>query len=397
MGRSYGDAGQLREGLVIDTSRFKGVVLDAEAGLATAEAGVTIGELLQAVVPAGWMVPVVPGTQHVSLGGALASDIHGKNHGTAGTLGAHVRSLELLDAAGQLHHLAPPDDLFRATIGGMGLTGVIVRAQIRLRPVRTALVSVDSDRVVGLEPALEALRVAGGSHRVAWLDLLAGRPRGIVTRAEHLEASPGRGLGAPVVRARAAVPRRWPPGLLRAGTVRLFNELRFRAAAPRARGQVEDLGRHMFPLDALEGWPRLYGPRGFRQYQLAVPPERADVLEAVIGQLRRARVPCFLAVLKDLGPEGSPWLSFPIEGWTLTLDLPRAAAGIERALDACDELVARAGGRVYLAKDDRLRPEMLAAMYPGLRDWQEVRERADPERLWCSDLARRTGLIPPHS
>jgi decaprenylphospho-beta-D-ribofuranose 2-oxidase len=149
----------------------------------------------------------------------------------------------------------------------------------------------------------------------------------------------------------------------------------------------------MFPLDALAAWPRLYGRRGFRQYQLAVPTDRSDVLERVLDQLRQARVPCYLAVLKDFGPAGRAPLSFPIEGWTLALDLPRTAPGLDRALDACDRIVAEAGGRIYLAKDDRAAPELVRAMYPRLAEWQEVRERVDPERLWCSDLAARTGLV----
>jgi decaprenylphospho-beta-D-ribofuranose 2-oxidase len=151
----------------------------------------------------------------------------------------------------------------------------------------------------------------------------------------------------------------------------------------------------MFPLDALDAWPRLYGRLGFVQYQLAVPPDRADVIEAVLVALRRRRVPSYLAVLKDFGPANAAPLSFPLEGWTLALDLPRAAAGLHAALDACDELVAAAGGRVYLAKDARLRPETLRAMYPRLGEWQSMRDRADPERLWCSDLALRAGLVAP--
>jgi decaprenylphospho-beta-D-ribofuranose 2-oxidase len=149
----------------------------------------------------------------------------------------------------------------------------------------------------------------------------------------------------------------------------------------------------MFPLDALDSWRRLYGPRGFIQYQLVVPREGEDVLRAVIEHLRRAQVPCYLAVLKDFGPANGAPLSFPIAGWTLALDLPRAAGGLRVALDHCDELVAAAGGRVYLTKDARLRPSVVSAMYPRLAEWRVVRDRADPEGLWRSDLALRTGLL----
>jgi decaprenylphospho-beta-D-ribofuranose 2-oxidase len=395
MGRAYGDAAQLSGGTVLHTRGLRALALDPATGILTAQAGVTLGEILDHTVPAGWTVPVLPGTQHVSVGGAIAADIHGKNHGSAGTFTRHVERLGLLKADGELVELGPEDALFQATAGGMGLTGVIVWARIRLRAVRSALVAVDTDRVSGLDGILDALRAPGGPHRVAWVDLLAARPRGVVTRAEEAgsDAAAQRPRAAPTVPARATVPERWPSALLRAGAVRAFNELRFRTAPRRARGHLESIGAHMFPLDALAAWPRLYGPPGFVQYQFAVPPERAQVLEQVIARLRSSRVPCFLCVLKDFGPAGPAPLSFPIEGWTITLDLPRAAPALYPTLDACDELVLAGGGRVYLAKDDRLRPDALAAMYPRLEEWRAVREAADPERVWCSDLALRTGLI----
>ena len=396
MGRSYGDAAQLNGGLVLDTTRLKGFAFDEADGTVTACAGVTLGELLGALVPLGWMVPVVPGTQHVSVGGAIASDVHGKNHGVAGTFGSHVAAIGLLTAAGSVLELTPQDDGFAATLGGMGLTGVIAWARIRLIPVSSPFLAVDTDRVRDLEHALEALRAPGGPHRVAWLDLLGPRlGRGIVTRAEHLagDAVPVGARGGATIASRATVPSRWPQALLRPDAVRAFNDVRFRTAPVRARGRVEAIGRHMFPLDALDAWPRLYGQAGLVQYQLVVPYGAEATLEAVIGELRRASVPCYLAVLKDFGEAGGPPLSFPIAGWTLALDLPRAAPGLEPALDRCDALVAQAGGRVYLSKDARMRPEALRAMYPRLQEWRAARDRIDPDGVWRSDLALRTGLV----
>jgi decaprenylphospho-beta-D-ribofuranose 2-oxidase len=186
----------------------------------------------------------------------------------------------------------------------------------------------------------------------------------------------------------------WFPGfVLRPETVRAFNALRFWRAPRRERGRVEGIGTHMFPLDVLDEWPRFYGRRGFYQYQLVVPRGAEDVLLRVVELLRRFGVPCYLAVLKDFGPANEAPLSFPLEGWTLALDLPRAADRAEAALDACDELVAESGGRAYLTKDARLRPEVVRAMYPRLDEWQAIRERVDPERVWRSDLALRTGLV----
>jgi decaprenylphospho-beta-D-ribofuranose 2-oxidase len=253
------------------------------------------------------------------------------------------------------------------------------------------MLSVDTDRVRSLGDALAGLQARGGPHRVAWLDLLSARPgRGVVTRAEQIDVP---GESAAAVRSRATVPRGWPSGVLRPATVRAFNTLKY-ASSPRCeRGRLEAFGRHMFPLDALDAWPRLYGPRGFLQYQLVVPTGSERVLELVIEQLRRGRVPCYLAVLKDFGPANDAPLSFPLRGWTLALDLPRSAPGLESLLKDFDEAVAEAGGRVYLSKDARLGPEALRAMYPRLDEWRAARDRADPERVWCSDLARRTALL----
>jgi decaprenylphospho-beta-D-ribofuranose 2-oxidase len=393
MGRSYGDAAQLCGGVVLDTRRLADITLDAQRGVVTAQAGVTLGRLLDVLAPAGWILPVVPGTQHVSVGGAVASDIHGKNHAAAGTFGTHVRALGLLTADGEVRELSRDQDaeLMAATIGGMGLTGVIVWAEIALRPLSSPVMSVDIDRVTTLDDALAVLDGPGGPHRVAWLDLLSRRlVRGVVTRAEHREA--GSASGATVA-ARLRIPPQWPGGLLRTPVVRAYNAFRFRTTPRRMGGHPELYGAHMFPLDVLDAWPRLYGRAGFVQYQCVVPRGSERELEQVILRLRSSTVPCYLSVLKDFGPENDAPLSFPLRGWTLTLDLPRAAPGLWPLLDAFDEIVAGAGGRVYLAKDGRLRASTLAAMYPRLDRWRAARDRADPERLWCSDLALRTGLV----
>jgi decaprenylphospho-beta-D-ribofuranose 2-oxidase len=258
--------------------------------------------------------------------------------------------------------------------------------------------SVDTDRVPDLESAFAALSVPGGSYRVAWLDLL-GSPsgRGVVTRAEHVAHAaalgPGSQANGATVTSRLTVPVRWPEWPLRPSTVRAFNELRFRRSPRRQRDHLETIGHHLFPLDALHAWPRLYGPGGFLQYQLVVPYGEEDVVRHVIEQLRRRRLPCYLAVLKDFGAAAGPPLSFPIPGWTLALDIPRRAPGLDEALDEFDELVAGCGGRVYLSKDVRLRGAALQDMYPRLDEWRDIRERADPDRLWRSDLALRTGVL----
>lgn len=397
MGRSYGDAAQLEGGVVVQTSNLKAFEPDPEHGVITAQAGITLGELLAELVPAGWMVPVLPGTQHVSVGGAIAGDIHGKNHGTAGTFGAHVERIGLLTSEGETLELAPgaPDRQFEATVGGMGLTGLILWARIRLKSISGPLMAVDTDRVADLDEAFAALRAPGGSYRVAWIDVLASRSgRGVVTRAEHLpgESRHGGAAGGPTVSARVTVPVRWPEWPLRPATVRMFNEFRYRRTPRRERGRPESIGRHLFPLDVLDAWPRLYGRGGFLQYQLVVPFGAEDVLRTVIEQLHRAHLPCYLAVLKDFGAASDAPLSFPMPGWTLTLDIPRQAPGLDSVLDGFDQLVAERGGRVYLSKDVRMGRAALEAMYPRLDEWREARERLDPSRLWRSDMSLRTGL-----
>ena len=272
---------------------------------------------------------------------------------------------------------------------------MILWAQIRLRRLRSPVLAVDTDRVETLDDALAALDAPGGSHRVAWLDLLGGRPvRGVVTRAELPAQDQQPAVRArTTVRARLTVPAGWPAGAMRVSVVRAYNAVRFRRAQQRERGRLEPFGAHMFPLDVLEAWPRLYGPAGFVQYRLVVPRGQERALERVIAALRRSAAPCYLAVLKDLGPENGAPLSFPMRGWTLAMDIPRDAAGLPALLDVFDGIVAQAGGRVYLAKDGRLRPETLAAMYPRLERWRAIRDRIDPDRVWRSDLGLRTGLV----
>ena len=401
MGRSYGDAAQRDGGLVVDLRACRWTSVDASAGTVRAGAGATLGQLLAELAPAGWLLPVVPGTQHVTVGGAIACDIHGKNHGTAGSFARHVRALGLVTADGEAHELsrAADADLFHATIGGLGLTGIVTWAEIELVAAAPGFtLAVDTDRITDLDATLAALDASGGPHRVGWLDLLGRAPvRGVVTRAEIVAGPAGPGGGGPAapvtVTAKGRVPRGWPAGALRPATVRAHNAVRFRAAPRRARGRREAFGPHMFPLDVLDAWPRLYGPAGFVQYQCVVPRGAEPALERLLDRLRSSPVPCYLAVLKDLGDASPAPLSFPLRGWTLALDLPAAAPGLAELLAGCDEIVAETGGRVYFAKDGRLDAATTAAMYPRLSEWRSVRDRADPERRFQSDLARRTGLV----
>ena len=281
MGRSYGDAAQLRAGAVLQLINLRSFELDADAGIVTAQAGATLGELLDALAPAGWMLPVVPGTQHVTVGGAIASDIHGKNHGVAGTFGSHVLELGLLTAAGDVLRLTPGDggDRFAATIGGMGLTGVIVWASFKLSRMRSAALSVDTDRVETLDDALSILDRPGGAYRVAWLDLLGRAPvRGVVTRADLLADDPVPTRRATVA-SRATVPACWP-GALAKSTGRAGLQRRSLPPHPAAPGRPWRRSARTCSPSTCSPRGRAYTARaGLVQYQFVVPQGEERTLE----------------------------------------------------------------------------------------------------------------------
>jgi decaprenylphospho-beta-D-ribofuranose 2-oxidase len=409
-GRSYGDAAQNGGGEVLDMRGLRRILsIDRERRLLSAEAGATVAELLTALAASGLMLPVVPGTRHVTLAGAIASDIHGKNHHRDGGIARHVVSLSLCTPAGERLEVSPESDreLFHATLGGMGLTGVIVAATLRVEPL-PACVADDADRTDGLEQTL-ALMTADDPHRysVAWLDLLAPGSkcgRAIVSRSNPVPARSDGQEGARRGGRRARrspmhlprplfdVPRRFPGAVLAPPAVRAFNALRWRSAPRSRRGHELALAPYFFPLDVLGEWNRLYGHGGLIQYQFVIPVGQEAGLMHCFELIRKRRLPVYLAVFKRLGAASGGPLSFPLEGWTLAADLPADTPGLGRALDELDELVATCGGRVYLSKDARLRPEALRAMYPELDRFEVQRARVDPEGVLRSDLGRRLGL-----
>ncbi|MFF7042877.1 FAD-binding protein [Streptomyces massasporeus] len=403
LGRAYGDAAQNAGGSVLDMTALDRVhAIDADGGTVLCDAGVSLHRLMEVLLPLGWFVPVTPGTRYVTVGGAIGADIHGKNHHVSGSFARHVLALELLTADGEIRTVIPGTQLFDATAGGMGLTGVILTATIRLQPVETSLMSVDTERATDLDDLMA--RLAATDHRyrysVAWIDLLArgaATGRAVLTRGDHapLDALPARLRRDPLAFRTPrlpATPEILPEGLLSRTTVGLFNELWYRKA-PRARtGHLQRISPFFHPLDGVPHWNRVYGRGGFVQYQFVVGYGREDALRRIVRRISERRCPSFLAVLKRFGESDPGWLSFPVPGWTLALDIPAGLPGLGAFLDELDEEVAAAGGRVYLAKDARLRPELLAAMYPRLDDFRELRARLDPRGVFVSDLARRLSL-----
>ncbi|MHB1538076.1 MAG: FAD-binding oxidoreductase [Solirubrobacteraceae bacterium] len=398
-GRSYGDAAQNGDGCVLDTSRLRSVeLLDGDPPRVRAGAGTRLSELVLALGARGLSLPVVPGTRHATVGGAVAADVHGKNHRRDGSFGHHLSSVTLCTPDGSVREVsrAREPDVFFATLGGMGMTGVLLDATIAAMPLRSPLLRCDVDRSDGLAAALDVLADdADYRYTIAWVDLLSrGRRfgRSVVLRSN--EAGEGDRASAPTVRLpgrpRLRAPA-WSSFALRRPTVLAFNALRWRRSPSRARGVRETIGEHFFPLDALAGWNRLYRS-GLIQYQFVVPEQRRDVLVQVTEKLRAHGMPVFLAVVKRFGEGSGGMLSFPTPGWTLAADLPACAPGLARALDVADELVADAGGRVYLAKDVRLRRELLERMYPSLPRFREVCERVDPAAALRSDMSVRLGF-----
>lgn len=404
LARSYGDAAQNAGGSVLDMTGADRV-LDADpvTGEVEVEAGVSLDRLMTLFVPQGWFVPVTPGTRYVTVGGAIAADIHGKNHHRAGSFAQHVAWVDLLLADGTVRRVGPDRDadLFWATAGGMGLTGVILRARVRMKPIESSRLVVDTDRTPDLDSLMNLL--AGTDHlydySVAWIDCVAkgrrmGRSvltRGRFARREELparqQADPLRYSGA----VRLSVPDVFPPGLLNVATVSAFNELWYRKAPRRRRDQLQSIPAFFHPLDGVGAWNRIYGPRGFVQYQFTVPFGQEAAMREALERISGSGHASFLAVLKRFGPGNPGLLSYPSPGWTLALDIP-VVTGLAALLDRLDELVVAAGGRIYLAKDSRVRPELFARMYPELDRFRAVRERVDPHGVFTSDLARRLAL-----
>lgn len=405
LGRSYGDAAQCAGGTVVECAGWSGLhALDLESGVVTTTAGTSLEQLMRWLVPLGWFVPVTPGTRHVTVGGAIAADIHGKNHHADGSFAQHVDRIELAIPNGEVLTVGPDADpeVFWATAGGMGLTGIIREATVRLQAIESSLLAVDTDRTPDLDATMAMMAEQDQRHRysVAWIDLMArgsSMGRSVLTQGRFALRSE-----LPAGRARdplhfdpkelVSAPPWAPPHLVNRWSIRAFNEAWFRRAPIHREGELQTIGTFFHPLDWVRGWNRMYGSPGFLQWQCLVPFGEEETLRTIVGRLSDARCPSFVNVLKRFGAADPGPLSFPAPGWTLTLDLPADIRDLGPLLDELDELVLAAGGRIYLAKDSRMRPEVFAAMYPRLDEWREVRHRLDPDRVLQSDLARRLRL-----
>lgn len=391
-GRSYGDAALNDGGEALLTGRLDRLIsFDPATGELVAEAGVTIDALLNVFLPRGWMPPVSPGTAYVTLGGALANDVHGKNHDRDGSFADHVRWFDLLTADGQVLRIHPSDELFAATAGGIGLTGIVLRLCFALKKTPAPAFVVREDRMGSLDDFLSAFngRAREAGYSVGWVDTLAkGKKlgRGILETAEL--APIGRSF-IPDRMKGLAVPVDLPGFVLNAASVAAFNTLYFHRIPAAGRERIIAFRRFLFPLDALSGWNRMYGKRGFRQFQCVLPDAEASAgIRKLLDAISAARSSSFLAVLKTLGGDGRGHLSFPMRGVTLAVDFPNRPDAPD-LLHRLERIVLDHGGRVYLAKDSALSAEGFARMYPRLPEFRRVLAEVDPQGRFQSDMSRR--------
>ena len=406
LGRSYGDPAQNAGGTVLDMTGLAGAPqIDADTGVAVVDGGVSLDTLMRAALPLGWWVPVLPGTRQVTIGGAIGADVHGKNHHTKGSCANHVLWLDLVTADGSGRRLTADGDgaeLFWTTVGGMGLTGVIVRAAVQLHRTESAYFVVDTDRTADLDELLALLTDGSDDsygYSAAWFDTTTtGRKlgRAVLTRGSlatrdqlpaTLRSDPLK-FDAPQL---LTFPEVFPNGLANQLTLRAFSELWYRKAPRRQRGAIQNITAFYQVLDLFGDWNRVYGSRGFLQYQFVVPFGAETTLRRIVERIGASRHASGLNVLKRFGAGNQAPLSFPQPGWTITVDFP-IEPGLGAFCDGLDELVLDAGGRLYLAKESRTTAATFKRGYPRFDEWRKARDAADPEGVFVSDMARRLEL-----
>ena len=402
LGRSYGDSAINADAAVLLNTRMDCLIdFDPATGVVEAEAGVSFATLIDLFLPRGFFLPVTPGTKFVTLGGAIAADVHGKNHHIDGTIGNFILSLRLMTASGEILTCSPDDnaDVFHATVGGMGLTGVILSAKLKLIPVSSAYVEVHYRRAGNLQEALDLFAAESPrKYSVAWIDCLASGMnvgRCVLMEGDHLAAEKltGRRSRHPLKlprKRRKTVPRFFPSFFLNRIAVKAFNKLYYFKHGDGTK--VVDLDTFFYPLDGIHHWNRIYGGKGFVQFQALLPPDTAKTgLTELLNKIAESGNASFLAVLKRTGEQGKGMLSFPFHGYTLALDLKNNKR-LGPLLKSLDEILLRNGGRLYLAKDATMSPESFAAMYPRLAEFREVKRRIDPENRFSSTQSRRLGI-----
>jgi len=392
MGRSYGDSANALN--VLQTKYINHFIeFDKATGKLTAEAGITLREILEVIVPSGWFLPVTPGTSYVTLGGAIASDVHGKNHHIAGTFGQHVMSLTILLGTGEVLSISPQNyaDLFHATCGGMGLTGIIMSATIQLIPIRSSLISQKTIKADCIEAACEAFESnSDATYSVAWIDCLSkGKSlgRSVIMLGEHAEQG---GLEIDT-RQKVSVPFSAPSVLLNSLTIKAFNTAYWHKSKHNLN-QIVGLISYFYPLDAVGEWNRLYGKNGFVQFQCVLPKiDGVANMRKLLTEISNSGKGSFLAVLKQFGTCNKNLLSFPTEGYTLALDFKASVTAI-KIVKKLEDMVVDMGGRLYLTKDAVMQESTFKATYPTWEKFEEVREQYGAIGKFSSTQSKRLGL-----
>ena len=382
LGRSYGDVCLNEDGMLLDTAGMNHFIdFNTETGRITCEAGVSLEDLLRLTVPRGWFIPVTPGTKFVTIGGAIANDIHGKNHHAAGTFGCHVLRFELVRSTGERLVCSPEEnpELYRATIGGLGLTGLMTWVEIQLKPVQSPHIDSEVIKFTSLD---EFYRISAESdetfeYTVAWVDCLAEWPdngRGLFIRGNHHEGTDKKGAELP--RQYLSVPVNLPNFTLNRHTVKLFNKAFYARERQKHSKRLMHYDKFFYPLDRIDNWNRIYGKAGMYQYQFVLPEEQLDAIVPVLQKISESGQASFLAVLKKFGDVPSPgMLSFPFKGITLALDFPNRGRTTLDLFKKLDAIVLEHGGRFYPAKDSVMDPHAFAVSYP---DWETFAQYIDP-------------------
>lgn len=388
--RSYGDVALNDGGRAVDMTRLDRIIaFDATTGLLEVEAGAPIGVLGQVLTAQGWIPPVMPGTGFATVGGCIANDVHGKNHHEVGSFGQHITEINLLTPQGP-KQASPTEnaELFAATMGGLGQTGIVQSAKIQLLPCKGDMMVLTERRLEDWDAHLAALDEAKAPYCVGWIDATAQGAklgRGILEEGEITS-----GISPDAKRARE-VPINAPGWALSGPIVRAFNELYFRRVPPTGRTTVKPISAPFFPLDKIHNWNRLYGKRGFHQFQCVVPLSEAETLRQMLDHIAQSRLASPLAVLKRMGPGRAGPLSFPMEGYTLAVDFPNRA-GLTTLYAHLQRMTQEAGGRIYFAKDALAGPGGIDVMYPDLDKWRSTVNSVDPDGLLVTDLVRRLKL-----
>ncbi len=398
-GRSYGDSALAAQ---LITSRFLDnfIELNEEQRTLRCGAGVKLGEILSICIPRGLFLPVLPGTREVSVGGAIAADVHGKNHHRDGTFCEHIEQLSLVLASGELLNCSQHEnkDLFHATCAGMGLTGMIVEATLSLAPIESSYIEQSKLLARNLSECFDLIEEhADAKYSVAWLDCLARDDklgRSVLFLGEHAPAKNRKSDKIPRQRSNASVPFTTPAFLLNRATMSLFNASYYSLQSRKKGKALLDHDKYFFPLDSLANWNRLYGAKGFLQYQFVMPSDAAfDGITSVLEYISRLGKGSFLTVLKKFGDQNKNLLSFPTSGHTLSLDF-KFEASLLPLLDELDRIVLDHGGRLYLAKDARMSEEVFKASYPNWEEFVAMKNRFDPNNRFASIQSNRLGLTP---